>query len=127
MVCRTPDSRNIVPSYRTGTSSEIRNDNLQVTVDKKLGKFNMNRITSEMLRVYLKYNGDIDMFARIGRKRERQLCEPNDWDVIDDFFQRLEMIEKGLCSAEFKKKTLAEIKKITDTAAYNLLTKNLNL
>ena len=80
-----------------------------------------------MLRVYLKYNGDIDMFARIGRKRERQLCEPNDWDVIDDFFQRLEMIEKGLCSAEFKKKTLAEIKKITDTADYNLLTKNLNL
>ena len=32
VVCRTLDSRNIVPFCRTGTSSEIRNDNLQVTV-----------------------------------------------------------------------------------------------
>jgi hypothetical protein len=32
VVRRSLDSRNIVPSCRTGTSSEIRNDNLQVTV-----------------------------------------------------------------------------------------------
>ena len=38
VVCRTLDSRNIVPSYRTGTSSEIRNDNLQVTVVAHSGK-----------------------------------------------------------------------------------------
>ncbi|MCW0485049.1 hypothetical protein, partial [Gaoshiqia sediminis] len=36
VVCRSLDSRNIVQSIRTGTSSEIRNDNLQVTV---IGQF----------------------------------------------------------------------------------------
>ena len=42
VVCRSLDSRNIVPSCRTGTSSEIRNDNLQVTVTCKVEKEKTN-------------------------------------------------------------------------------------
>jgi hypothetical protein len=37
-------SRNIVPSCRTGTSSEIRNDNLQVTVTAKCKKTDSTKI-----------------------------------------------------------------------------------
>ena len=37
------DSRNIVPSCRTGTSFEIRNENLKVTITKNTDK---NRSTS---------------------------------------------------------------------------------
>ena len=41
VVCRTLDSRNIVPSSRTGTSFEIRNDNLQVTVKNFVEEINI--------------------------------------------------------------------------------------
>ncbi len=61
MVCRSLDSRNIVPSCRTGTSSEIRNDNLQVAVRGKaknvpiekysLMKLPVGKISGEELNV----------------------------------------------------------------------------
>jgi hypothetical protein len=54
VVCRSLDSRNIVPSCRTGTSSEIRNDNLQVTVVHHAKKEHEFLPTLDQKRIVLK-------------------------------------------------------------------------
>lgn len=48
MVCRPLDSRNIMPFCLTGTSSKIRNDILQVTVNEKVKKKMITKIEAEI-------------------------------------------------------------------------------
>jgi len=85
----------------------------------------MKTITQEKLKIFKKYDGDEDRFARGGRRREKELFELDDWSVINDFQQRLELIEKGLTSSDFETKTLADLKAVSDPTTFDFLTKNL--
>lgn len=55
-------------------------------------------ITQEKLKIYKKFNGDIDSWARSGRKKEKAIMEDKDWGMIDGFIQDLKLIDKGLAA-----------------------------
>lgn len=59
-------------------------------------------ISIEKINIYKKYNGDIDAWARVGKKRERAVMSDTDWSLIDEFVQNLEMLKKGLVSKNFE-------------------------
>ncbi len=82
-------------------------------------------ITQEKLKIFKKYEGDEDRFARGGSRHEKELFQLEDWSLINDFQQRLEMVEKGLTSSDFEIKTLADLKAVADPTAFDYLTKNL--
>lgn len=72
-------------------------------------------ITIEKIKVYIKYSGDIDMWARFGRRKEKENFSDNDWSLIEDLLQTLEIVEKGLASEGFKSKVLEKLEKSCDS------------
>lgn len=82
-------------------------------------------ITTEKLKIFDKYKGDIDAFARIGRETEKTVLTDNDWQLIDSFKQDIELINKGLSSSDFNLKTIAQIKNNTDKNAFDTLSKQI--
>ncbi len=63
-------------------------------------------ITREKLRIYKKYSGDSGAWIRFGKKTEFDSMDGEDWAIIDEFLQNLEMIQKGLVSEQFKAQIL---------------------
>ena len=82
-------------------------------------------ITTEKLKIFDKYKGDIDAFARVGRETEKTVLTNNEWQLIDSFKQDIELINKGLSSSDFNSKTIAQIKNNTDKNAFNTLSKQI--
>ncbi len=82
-------------------------------------------ITTEKLKIFDKYKGDIDAFARIGRETEKKDFTDNDWQFIDSLKQDIELINKGLSSYDFSLKTINQIKNSTDKNAFDLLSKQI--
>lgn len=58
-------------------------------------------ITVEKLKIYRRYQGDIDMLARIGKKTEKQLLSTADWSLINSWLQDLTLIKSGKASTQF--------------------------
>lgn len=83
-------------------------------------------ITTEKLKIFDKYKGDIDAFARIGRETEKTVLTDNDWQLIDSFKQDIELINNGLSSSDFNSKTIAQIKNNTDKNAFDTLSKQID-
>lgn len=82
-------------------------------------------ITTEHLRIYKKYDGDMDFFAKMGRKNEKALFEGNTWRLLEDYERGLKPMAKGLASEEEKAKTLVGLKRDADGAVYTEMTKDL--
>jgi hypothetical protein len=80
-------------------------------------------ITIDKLKVYRKYSGDEDGLARIGRDNEKNLFANNDWGLITDYEQNIELIGKRLTSDEFKNKTIQELRNNSDSYSFIELTK----
>ncbi|CAM3863065.1 hypothetical protein POKO110462_22440 [Pontibacter korlensis] len=83
----------------------------------------MKRITIDKLNIYQKYGGDNDGFARAGKEVEKQKLNSEDWALIDELIQSLELISNGLASGDFAKKTLSRLAEMADEQAYRQLTK----
>lgn len=77
-------------------------------------------ITIEKIKIYQRYQGDIDSWARSGSKKEKAIMVDNDWYVIDGLIQDMQMIKNGLASLEFKNKFNERLKKEIDEQAVNL-------
>jgi hypothetical protein len=58
-------------------------------------------LTNEKLAIYRKYRGDVDMWARAGTKSEKNAMVDADWAELSAILQQLQLVEKGLASAEF--------------------------
>ncbi|MBS2214031.1 hypothetical protein KEM09_21665 [Carboxylicivirga mesophila] len=86
----------------------------------------MKRITKYKLEVYHKYDGDSDGLSRIGLPSEKELFENNDWNLIDELYQSISLISKGMTSSDFASKTLNELKALSDKESYYLMTRILN-
>ncbi len=82
-------------------------------------------ITKEKLKIFEKYKGDNDAFARIGRDSEKNGFTDNEWQLIDNIKQDIELINKGLSSNDYNSKTINQIKKSTDKSAFELLCKQI--
>jgi len=61
-------------------------------------------ITKQKIEIYRKFQGDIDGFSRGGRKKDKDLIQDNDWSLIDNALQDLELVQNGLCSEDYKKR-----------------------
>ena len=71
-------------------------------------------ITSDKIKVYSKYNGDPDGFARTNRKKDIGVIEEGDWKVIDSFIQDLGLIQRDLVSDEYKRNFEERFQRLTD-------------
>ena len=58
-------------------------------------------ITAKKLSIYKKYDGDIDSWARSGRKSEQMEMEDADWYLIESLLQDLKLVSKGLASKDY--------------------------
>jgi len=82
-------------------------------------------ITVDKIKIYKRFNGDFDGWARIGSKEEKSLMNDEDWFLIEGFIQDINLVKRGVASDTFlnlinerlKKKcdsqeTIQEIKKL---------------
>jgi hypothetical protein len=83
-------------------------------------------ITLEKLRIFDKYDGDVDQLARIGRNYEKSQFDKNDWSIIDNICQNIELINKGLVAQNYLEKTLKSIKENCDQTSFDILTSKIN-
>ena len=90
---------------------------------KEENKIKFIKITKEKLKIYTKYSGDADLFARVGQDYEKEIIDDTDWGTISGYLHSLELIRKGLTSAEFKDRTIRELKKVCDKQSFEDLTK----
>ncbi len=63
---------------------------------------NDNMITKDKVRLFDKYDGDVDSWARSGSKKEKSMMADGDWHVIEGFVHDLFLVTKGLASPEFR-------------------------
>lgn len=58
-------------------------------------------ITQDKIKIYIRYRGDIDSWARGGSKKEKLIMLDNDWYIISEFIQDFNIVKKGLASLVF--------------------------
>ncbi len=71
-------------------------------------------ITVEKLKIYKKYSGNIEGWDRFGKKKDKSFLEYEEWELIDELIQNLELVEKGLVSDSFKAQTLNKLNDACD-------------
>ncbi len=71
-------------------------------------------ITEGKIKVYKRYNGDIDSWVRSGTKKEKLNMTDEDWYLIGDFIQDLVLVKKGLASLDFNKTLKAKLQEKCD-------------
>jgi hypothetical protein len=86
----------------------------------------MKRITKNKILIFNKYGGDPDAFARTGSDHEKYQFEKEDWTIMEDYFQRIELIKKGLVSNDFKERVIKELKELADEVSFDILVKGFN-
>ena len=72
-------------------------------------------ITTEKLKIYKKYSGNIEGWDRCGKKKDKSFLEYEEWELIDELIQNLELVEKGLASDSFKSQTLDKLNSACDS------------
>ncbi len=72
-------------------------------------------ITENKLKLYAKYNGDIDEWARNNSKKELSIMSDDDWFLINGFIQDLTLVENGLASLGFRNSLNDRLKESCDT------------
>jgi hypothetical protein len=77
-------------------------------------------ITTEKVKIFNSYGGDIDGLARVGREYDKNLFDNDDWPLIDNLFQDIELINKGLAAQTYIDKTIAKLKENCDNDSYEL-------
>ena len=82
-------------------------------------------ISSKKIKIYSKYQGNIDDWARSVSRREYKVLSDEDWFLIEELIQNLEVIEKGLTSEDFKDKVLKKLQKSCDSLETQEKLKNL--
>lgn len=72
-------------------------------------------ITEDKIKIFKRYDGDIDSWARSGSKREKFIMTDNDWYIIDALIQDLLLVKKGLTSLEFTNTLNSKLKENCDS------------
>ena len=58
-------------------------------------------ITLEKVQIYQLYDGDVELFARIGTSKQKEHFLDMEWSVIDQFVQGMAIVRRNLASDEF--------------------------
>jgi hypothetical protein len=64
-------------------------------------------LTLPKLKIYTRFDGDIDGWARAGTQKEKTIMTDDDWFAIDGFIDDICLAKKGFASEEFSQ-TLKE-------------------
>jgi hypothetical protein len=83
-------------------------------------------ITAEKLEIFNQYGGDNDGLERVGRSREKQLFDNDDWYVISNFYLDIELVKKGLASQSFADSLTSQLKKQCDAEAFDKLIRDIS-
>ena len=67
-------------------------------------------ITIETLNIYKKYQGDGDIFQRVGKKDEKKIMNYSNWRNVDDLVQKISLIKRKLASKTFEDSTIKQLK-----------------
>jgi hypothetical protein len=59
-------------------------------------------INIEKIKIYKKYNGDIDSWVRFGSKKEKLHIDDNDWYLIEQLVQDIFLVNRNLASLKYK-------------------------
>ncbi|GEM58372.1 hypothetical protein B0A78_07070 [Flavobacterium columnare NBRC 100251 = ATCC 23463] len=79
-------------------------------------------ITKEKIKVFDSYNGDIDGPARVGSDYEKKLFGNNEWSLIDNFYQDIELINKRLAAQTYIEQTFVKLKENCDNESFEIFT-----
>lgn len=72
-------------------------------------------ITIDKIKIYKRFNGDIDGWARIGTNEEKSIMNDNDWFLIEGFIQDISLVKKGLASDTFMNSIRERLKENCDS------------
>lgn len=61
-------------------------------------------ITLNKLKLFKQYKGDGDVFVRIATKKEKDIIDYSDWEMIDELLQDVGLINKGLVSDDYRER-----------------------
>lgn len=79
-------------------------------------------ITAEKIKIFDRYAGNIDGFARFGRDHEKKVFNDNEWSIIDNFYQDIELINKNLVALVYTEQTIVKLKDNCDRESFDLFT-----
>ena len=77
-------------------------------------------ITLDKLKLYLKYDGDIDMWSRVNNNEEQQIISEEEWSQIQNLLQELYLIEIGKTSEAYESEIRTKLESIVATDAMKL-------
>ena len=66
-------------------------------------------ITTEKLRIYARYDGDPDVFDRMGTDEERLTISGDEWHRVFCLLRELTLMMKGLTSADYAERIRAKL------------------
>lgn len=72
-------------------------------------------ITQDKIKIYKKYDGDIDNWARTASKKDKLVMDDDDWYIIDRLVQDLSLTKKELTSQDFIHKLSNKLKENCDS------------
>ncbi len=78
-------------------------------------------ITTEKIKIFNSYGGDVDGLARVGNDYQKNLFDNNDWSLIDNLYQDIELINKGLVAQVYIDQTFVKLKENCDSESFENL------
>jgi hypothetical protein len=66
-------------------------------------------LTLAKIRVYRKYGGDIDGFARAKNQNDYSVITDDEWFLIDSLVQKLFLVRNGKAPPEYAKRISVEV------------------
>jgi hypothetical protein len=81
-------------------------------------------ITIDKLKIFIKYNGDADIWARSGG--QQHVITGEEWNLIDSLLQDFTIIKNGYASNDFISDFNEKIEKNCDTVETIALLKSLS-
>ena len=72
-------------------------------------------LTLEKLKIYDRYEGDIDGWTRTRKNNDKSAMTDDDWFLIDELRQGLSLVSSGRVSAEFAASVESKLFSSTDS------------
>jgi hypothetical protein len=72
-------------------------------------------INIEKIKIYVRYQGDIDSWARGGSKKEQAIMSDADWYLIESLLQDIALVHGGYASLEFEKTVRERLNQNSDS------------
>lgn len=66
-------------------------------------------ISPEKIKIYLHYEGDNDMFIRVGSSKEREIMKDSDFAELQNLIQDIILVKNNLASKEYAENVIKKL------------------